>query len=387
MFSNRINSIKISSIIKYNDIVKEREKNGIYFYKANIGSPNIDIDEAYFKALSNYNEKKNEYSSPKGLSVLRQQVSEYYNKKNNREKYSIEDVIVTQGASDGIIKALFSICDKNDEIIVLEPFFSDYKMYCNLAEVNMITISEKNITYKNIKSIVNEKTKAILFANPNNPDGNVLNKKEISAILKIAKEKKMFVISDEVYSELVYTNEYYSLSNYDYENIVIVDSASKKLNACGSRIGFVISKNENLIEKIRLINDSKISISNVEQLAVASLFSKFDEITKSNITIYKKRLEKMKECLEKNNIKYVNPQGGICLLVDLPVNDSENFALWLASKYQKDNKTLLVTSAKDFYQSDEGKNKMRLCLTINENEIESIVKLLCDALKEYEVKI
>ena len=149
----------------------------------------------------------------------------------------------------------------------------------------------------------------------------------------------------------------------------------------------MISKNENLIEKIRLINDSKISISNVEQLAVASLFSKFDEITKSNITIYKKRLEKMKECLEKNNIKYVNPQGGICLLVDLPVNDSENFALWLASKYQKDNKTLLVTSAKDFYQSNEGKNKMRLCLTINENEIDSIVKLLCDAIKEYEVKI
>ena len=383
MFSNRVNSIKLSSIVKYNDIVKEREKEGIYFYKANIGSPNIDIDDIYFKALSNYQDKKNEYSSPRGLSILRQEVSNYYNKKINREKYNKEDIIVTQGASDGIIKTLFSICDKNDEIIVIEPFFSDYKIYCDLAEIQMKTITEREINYESIKKIINKKTKAILFANPNNPDGNILTKNEIKELIKVANENNLFIISDEVYSELEYTKKYITLSNYDLNNIIVIDSASKKLNACGSRIGFVVSKNKELIEKIRLINDSKISISNVEQLAVSSLFSRCEEITKSNITIYKKRLTKMKKCLDKYNIKYINPKGGICLIIELPIKDSEDFTLWLASKYQKDNKSLLMTSGKDFYNSKEGNNKMRLCLSQNVEEIENIVKLLCDALNEY----
>lgn len=383
MFSNRVNNIKESSIVKYNNIVKQKEKEGICFYKLNIGQPDILTDISYFNELKNYKQCTNSYSNPQGLVELRNIVSEYYNKKTRRNKYKQEDIVITQGASDGIIKILLTLCDKDDEIIVLEPFFSDYKIYCNLLDVKIKTIKYSRVDYLEIKEQITSRTRAILFANPNNPDGNILSKNAIETIISIAKEYHICIISDEVYNEIIFTNKYISLSNFDYENIIIVDSASKKLNNCGSRIGFIISKNDKLISKIVCINDSKISISNIEQKGVASLLLNYQKITNISKKIYTKRLKKVIKLLQNTNIKFEIPKGGISILLDLPITNSNDYAFWLINNYNKNGRSLVITPAQDFYMSTEGKNKIRITLTIDDGSLNEVINILVDSLKKF----
>lgn len=383
MFSKRIDSISLSSIVKYNKLVKQREKEGIVFIKANIGQPDFKTDRRYYKALNSIDNITNGYSSACGIKTLRHAVSKYYNNNQNTNRFSIKDIVITQGASDAIIKILYTICDSGDDVIVLEPFFSDYKIYAQIVGINLIPVSYHNFSFKSLQKKITSKTKAILFANPNNPDGEVLDHHDIVNLIDFAKQNNLFIISDEVYSGFIYNSEFFSLSSYDYNNIIIVDSASKKLNSCGSRIGYVISKNNDLLKRIIILNDSKISISNVEQYAVSEMLINYDEIIKYECQIYKRRLIQIEQLLNKYKIKYIVPKGGISLLVELPIQDSDDYVYWLVKKYENRGKSLLLTSAKEFYIGNEGYNKVRLTLTIPDNQIPEVINLMVDSIKKY----
>ena len=380
MFSNRINRIRQSSIMKYNDIVEQREKNGIFFYKANIGQPNFASDDVLFESLKKYNRRINDYSSPRGTLELRKKYADHINRKISINKYVSNNVVITQGASDALIKLLFSICDEKDEIIVLEPFFSDYKIYCDMLGINIIPAPYKET---NFEKYITPKTKAILFSNPNNPDGSIINKKQIYSLLKIAEQKNIYIISDEVYNEIIYSHEFITLLKYNSDKLIIIDSASKKLNACGSRIGFVISTNLEILSKITILNDSKISISNIEQYVISSLLTKDKIISKTNIKSYKKRIKLINNILKNTSIKYTLPQGGITLLLELPIKDTERYVEWLVNKYNNNGYSILITPANDFYMSNEGRNKIRFSLVIDEDEIKKVIYLLIDSLKVY----
>ncbi|MGM9849311.1 MAG: aminotransferase class I/II-fold pyridoxal phosphate-dependent enzyme [Bacilli bacterium] len=380
MLSDRINRIRQSSITKYNDIVEQREKNGISFYKANIGQPNFASDDILFQSLKKYNKIINDYSAPKGTLELRRKYADYINKKTATDKYTSDNIIITQGASDALIKLLFIICDEKDEIIVLEPFFSDYKIYCDILGINITSVPYKEA---NFEKYITDKTKAILFSNPNNPDGSIINKKQISSLLKIAEQKNIYIISDEVYNEIIYSDKFITLLKYSSEKLIIIDSASKKLNACGSRIGFVISTNLEILSKMTILNDSKISISNIEQYVISSLLTKYKTISKSNIKSYTRRIKLINNILKDTSIKYSLPKGGITLLLELPIKDADHYARWLANEYSNDGYSILVTPANDFYISNEGRNKIRFSLVIDEDEIEKVIYLLLDSLKVY----
>ena len=381
MYSKRINNIRVSSIMKYNDIVSQREKKGIHFYKANMGQPNFESHSIMFESLAKYSKKINDYTSPKGIEKLRENYALYVKAKIKKDVYSADNIIITQGASDGIIKILYCICDEQDEILILEPFFSDYKIYCDILNIKI-----KSIDYEeeNYGKYITNKTKAVLFSNPNNPDGRIISKKQITKLIRIANENDIFIISDEVYGEILYTNKYNSLLKEEDKHIIIVDSASKKLNACGSRIGFVISNNKELLDKITILNDSKISISNIEQYVVNFLLQKHQEISKSNTKCYKDRMNLISKLLKNSNIDFNRPMGGITMLLSLPIRDAEKYVEWLASTYESDGYSLLLTSANDFYTSEHGKNKIRLSLTINDDDIENMVEILLNSIKEYQ---
>ena len=385
MFSRRINNIKSSFIVKYNALVKKREKQGIVFIRANIGQPNFKTDNKYFQSLSSINKNiTNGYSFPEGLDKLRFAVGEYYNNIQKKIKFNKKNVIVTQGASDAIIKVLYALCDKNDEVIVLEPFFSDYKIYADILEIKLVSIPYKDISLKNLNEVFSTKTRAILFANPNNPDGAILTKKDINLLIEFSKNNKLFIISDEVYSGFIYNFEFNTLAEYDYENIAIIDSASKKLNSCGSRIGYVISKNLELLKRVTILNDSKISISNAEQIAVSEMLQISNLIITKSCKIYKTKLDKICKLLNKYKIKYIIPKGGISILIELPIKDCEKYVYWLVNEFEFNGKSILVTPAKEFYLSNNGANKIRLSLTIKEKEIEELVKIIALSICQYE---
>lgn len=273
-----------------------------------------------------------------------------------------------------------TICqNKNDKVILIEPFFSDYKLYCNMLNIKYTSIQIKDIMNKKIKGI--NKCKAILFSNPNNPSGYVFNKEEIENIISLANKYGLYIISDEVYSEITYDN-FTSFAEYDYEKIIIVDSVSKKLNNCGARIGCIITKDSNIISNLAKIYDSRISISNTEQIAVCNMFNNKDEIFKNNIFIYSNRKNEVINFLESQNIiEYEIPKGGVFFVLTLPVENSAIFANWLLNKYRNGNETVAILPANDFYTKK--KDRIRLPITHDSNYIIHGLDILIDALKEY----
>ena len=322
----------------------------------------------------------NGYTDYRGLECLRNRYAEYYNDKIKRKKFNDKDIQITLGASDAIISSLMTICiNHNDTVILIEPFFSDYKLYCKMLNINYITMNIKAIM--NMKENNLKNCKAILFSNPNNPSGYVFNKLEIENIITLAKKYNLYIISDEVYSEIVY-DEFISFAEYDYEKIIIVDSVSKKFNNCGARIGSIVTKNIEIMDSLAQIYDSRISISNTEQLAVSNMFTNKEEIFRNNLSIYSSRRKKVMKFLEnQNTMEYEIPNGGIFFILTLPIKDSEAFAKWLLNKYRKNKETLAILPANDFY-ADE-KNKIRLPITKDSNFIIYCLNILIDAINEY----
>lgn len=382
MISKRSQNLKSSIFSKYMDLIRKREKEGIQFYKLNMGQPDFETNMLYFKSLSDFYAKTNSYSEPSGLSLLKESVCKFYNNLYRNITFIKEDIIITQGASDAIIKLLYSICDCNDEIIVLEPFFADYKLYCDMLNIQMKAISWDDVDDCIFKKKITNRTKAILFANPNNPDGAIVDQKFAYKLLELAEKYNLTIISDEVYSGLIYSDKYVSFIPYLRKNVVVVDSSSKKLNLCGSRIGYIISKNEELNKRLITLNDCRISISNAEQFAVANVLENASEIIEQSRNIYEKRINVIKEKLKDTKIKYTTPYGGLMMLLELPFA-TDKYVEWLINKYNNNNYSLLVTQASEFYISNIGKNRIRICVTIDDDKIEKIMNLLIESCDKY----
>lgn len=368
-----------SYICKYDNEIENIEKSGIKIIKLISAQPDIKTDESYYNSLNSINEGINAYSDYRGREDLRKEFAKYYNEKANIKKFNCNDIQITLGASDAIISLLITICrNPNDLVILIEPFFSDYKQYCQMLNINYIAVGIENLN--NIK--LKNNCRAILFSNPNNPTGYIFNKQEINKIISFAKENNLYIISDEVYNEILY-EDYISFSNYEYNKIIIVDSVSKKLNNCGARIGCIITKNDEILDKLAMIYDSRISISNIEQIAVLNMLKNRRKIFKNNMEVYSNRKNKIQNFLEKQNIiKYEIPKGGVFFTLTLPIENVEKFTNWLLSNYRKNNETVALLPANNFYINT--KNKIRLPMTYNVDYILNGLNLLLDALNKYE---
>lgn len=375
-----MNKIVKSTIIKYESMISKIEKTGVNVISLILGQPDIQTDDTYFNTFKNYTKGINTYTDYRGMECLRNSFANYYNEKTNNFKFNKNNVQITLGASDAIISCLMTICSNSqDTILLIEPFFSDYKLYCEMLNIKFKIINIEDIISEKIKNIKN--CKAILFSNPNNPSGYVFTRNEIEAIIKLAKEYDLYIISDEVYSEILY-DKFISFSEYAYEKIIIVDSVSKKFNNCGARIGCIISKNISIINNISIIYDSRISLPNIEQIAVNNMFSNKDNIFKNNMNIYNSRKNRIQRYLDSQNlIKYEIPKGGVFFILILPVKDTRLFADWLLKKYRKNNETLAILSANDFYK--DKKNRVRLPITYDSDYIIHGLNLMIDAIEKF----
>lgn len=376
--SNRINNMDISPMNKYYEMSNKIVEAGTKVYNLSSAQPNVKPDSSYYQALKDISENINGYSDCRGLEVLRNEFAKYYNSKIQRNKFEKDNVQITLGASDAIINLLMSICDEKDSILVVEPFFCDYKIYCKMLNINIIytTIEELN---KNI-SIQND-CKAILFSNPNNPSGYIFNKREMDIISEVAIKNDLYIISDEVYNELAY-EDFISFASVDYEKTIVVDSVSKKFNNCGARIGAIITKDKKILKNVGKIYDSRISISNTEQIAVTNMFKNKENIFKENYKLYKDKIIDIEKFLKQEKIfNYKKPKGGVFFLVTLPVEDSEVLANWILKNFRKDKKTVLILPTNEFYTCD--KKSIRLSITNNADYVIEGLKLLKDAIVEY----
>ncbi|MDR3258432.1 MAG: pyridoxal phosphate-dependent aminotransferase [Fusobacteriaceae bacterium] len=392
-FSNRIQEMNFSPIRKLMPFADAAEKKGIKVYKLQIGQPNIAAPDSFFEGLHNYEGKIIPYSDSKGILPLRETFSKNYKKYGL--SMGVDEILVTQGGSEAILFVMMAICNIGDEILIPEPFYSNYTSFTCFAGVKIVPIPTKIEddfhlpNMEDIEKLITPKTRGILFSNPVNPTGTVYTGKEIETIGKVAKKHNLYIIADEVYRQFIYDEsiEYTSVAQFKEleNNTILVDSISKHYSACGARIGSIATKNKELLGYFLKLCQSRLCVSTMEQYAAANLINTTGNYVEDVRLEYKKRRDLMYGYLQ--NIPGVvcpKPCGALYIFAKLPVKESEKFAKWLLTDYSYENKTLMVAPGPGFYQTpNKGTSEVRLSFCISEDDIENGMIVLKNALEAY----
>jgi len=390
--SNRLESMQFSTIRKLSPFAEDATKRGISVYHLNIGQPDIHTPDTFMKGINNYTDKVLGYVNSRGMDPLIESFIKYY--KEWDIEFSKNDIMVTNGGSEAIMFALIAICDPGDEIIVPEPFYTNYNSLADLASVKIvpfITKAEDGFHLPSKEEITNKitnKTRAIMVSNPGNPTGVVYTEEEIRMLADIVSENDLFLISDEVYREFVYDGLKHTSALYmkDIEDkIILIDSISKRYSACGARVGLVASKHKDLMNQILKLGQSRLCVPVIEQVAAANLIN----TPKSYFIEVKKEYEERRNILHKYLSKIPGvvcqkPTGAFYVVAKLPIKSAEDFAKWLLTDFNYNNKTVMVAPAAGFYATkDLGVNEIRLSYCLNTTALKDAMEILGIALEKY----
>jgi len=381
-----------SPIRKLVPYAEEAHKQGKTVYYLNIGQPDIKTPTIALDAVKTHSLDILAYSRSEGSENYRMKIAEYY--KRNSIYVTHDDIIVTTGGSEALLFAFGSIMDEDDEIIIPEPFYANYNGFSIASGVNVVPVISKiedNFALPPIEEfekLITPKTKAILICNPGNPTGYLYSKEEIKQLAAIVKKHDLFLIADEVYREFVYDGvEHYSILQELglEEHAIIIDSVSKRYSMCGARIGYLVSKNKEVIKTALKFAQARLSPPTLAQIASEAALetpqSYFDDVKKE----YVKRRNTLIEELEKiEGVKVAKPNGAFYCIVELPVKNSDDFAKWLLQSFDYQNNTVMVAPAAGFYSTPGvGLNQIRIAYVLNEESLKLSVKILAEALKVY----
>ncbi|MBU5482820.1 pyridoxal phosphate-dependent aminotransferase [Clostridium sp. MSJ-11] len=390
--SKRIDNMKFSEIRKFIPFADEAKERGIKVHHLNIGQPDIKTPEEFFHAINNFKEKTLKYENSHGIKELISSFIKYYKSINiNLDK---DDILITHGASEGILFALLTICDYGDEIILPEPYYTNYNNMAKMAGVTIKsfrTYREDGFHLKNKEDIlknITPRTKAMLICNPGNPTGVVYTEEEVRLLCDIAKEKDLFIIVDEVYREFVYGTEKFT-SFMHMENVsdrvILVDSISKRYSACGARIGMLVCRNKIVSNEFMKLSQTRLSVSSIDQIGAASLI----DVTPQYLIDVNKEYEKRRDVLYEGlisipGVSCEKPSGAFYIIVKLPVKNADHFTKWLLTDFNLNNKTVMITPAAGFYATEGlGLDEVRLSYCIDREDLKESVEILRRALEEY----
>ena len=379
----------IRKLVPYAEAAKAKGK---IVYHLNIGQPDIKTPDVVMNAIRNTNIDILAYSRSEGSDVYREKISSYYSK--NDIQISKDNVIVTTGGSEALLFAFGSIMDAEDEVIIPEPFYANYNGFSTASGVKIVPVVSKienNFALPPIaefEELITPKTKAILICNPGNPTGYLYSKEEIKQLAALVKKHDLFLIADEVYREFVYGDEshYSILQETDISNhCIVIDSVSKRYSMCGARIGYLVSKNSQVIQTALKFAQARLSPPTLAQIAGEAALETPDSYFEDVKSEYVQRRDTLIEGLK--NIKGVNvakPNGAFYCIAELPVKSAEHFAQWLLESFDYDNSTVMVAPAAGFYSTPGvGLNQIRIAYVLNEDRLKTAIKILSEALKVY----
>lgn len=391
--SNRILNMQFSPIRKLAPYASEAKKKGIKVYHLNIGQPDVLTPDIFFKAISNFKEKVLKYTESQGMDALQESFIEYYKKWGT--EFTKDELLITNGGSEAIMMTFMTLCDPGDEILSPEPFYTNYNGFAEVASAKMVPYLTKaeegfHLPPKEvIESKITDKTRALMISNPGNPTGTVYTAEELRMLGDIAKKHDLFLIADEVYREFVYDGLKYTsaLTLKDIEDrVIIVDSISKRYSACGARIGLVASKNKELIHNIMKLCQSRLCVPTVEQIGATALKDTPESYFIETRKEYQKRRDILMDGLKKiPGVVCQKPTGAFYIVAKLPVQDAEDFAKYLLTDFNKDDKTVMVAPAAGFYATPGlGKNEVRISYCLNCDDLKDAMSLLKVAIEEYQ---
>ncbi|MDR3047636.1 MAG: pyridoxal phosphate-dependent aminotransferase, partial [Bacteroidales bacterium] len=373
----------------FSDAAKKR---GVHVFHLNIGQPDIETPIGARLAVQHANVHVIEYSHSAGMISYRKKLVEYY--KSVGIDVTTEEIIVTNGGSEGILFAFNSCLDPGDEVIIPEPFYANYNGFSTTSGIKVVPIHSEIETgfalpsMEEFEKIITPKTKAIMICNPNNPTGYLYSKEELLKLSEIVKKHGIFLFSDEVYREFCYDGEkHFSVMQLkDIEqNVILLDSVSKRYSACGVRIGAFITKNKEVYNTAMKFAQARLSPPTYGQIlaeaAVDTPKSYFDAV----ISEYVKRRNCIVEAINKMPGCFCpNPKGAFYCVARLPIDNSDKFCQWLLEDFQCDNKTVMLAPATGFYSTaGKGTNEVRISYCLKVEDLQQAMKCLEEALKIY----
>lgn len=379
----------IRKLVPFSDDAKKR---GVKVYHLNIGQPDIATPEGAMNIMKNTDIRVVEYSHSAGILSYRKKLVEYYKRFNIN--ITENEIIVTNGGSEGIIFAFMCCMDPGDEIIIPEPFYANYNGFAVESGVIVKPISssiENGFALPPIEEfekLITPKTKAIMICNPNNPTGYLYSKEELETLSEIIKKHDLFLLSDEVYREFCYDgNEHFSAMNLKEieQNVVLLDSVSKRYSACGARIGTFITKNKELYTIAMKFAQARLSPPTFGQIlaeaAIDTPKEYFDEVLNEYVArrnVVVDAINKMEGCF------CPNPGGAFYAMAKLPIDDSDKFCQWLLEGFNLNGETVMVAPATGFYATKgRGKDEIRISYCLNVESMKAAMKCLEAALKAY----
>lgn len=395
-FSNRIENIEQSPIRKLLPYANKVKEAGVKVIHLNIGQPDIKTPVEFLDAMKNANISVLEYAPSQGLKKTIETTQLYLH--NYGLEFDTDEIIITSGASEGLTFTVMALCDPGDEILTIEPYYPNYNTFCRMSQAKLVGIKtsiEDNFALPSLEVFeekVTDRTRAILISSPANPTGRVYTKEEIETVVELAKKHDLAIIADEVYREFNFTDrEFVSFGDYKEvaQNVILIDSISKKYSACGARIGSISSKNKEFMAHILKLAQSRLSVSTLDQIGAGAMDLVDDEFVFENRRIYKRRRQILEEALLKiEGLEYATPEGAFYTIVKLPVEDAEDFILWTLENVRIDNTTVLLTPAETFYTEEGvGKNEARLSYCVADEEVKKAGEILQLAINTYPKRI
>jgi len=390
--SKRAEEAQFSPIRKFVPFLEAAKKKGIEVFELHIGQPDLETPKEILKEIKNFKGKILSYTNSIGIEEVRLAWQKYY--RDFGINFDISEIIVTTGGSEAILFAFATICDPGQEIIVFEPFYTNYNGYASIAGVKLVPLRTfaKNGFHlpekKEIEKKISKKTRGILICNPNNPTGTVYKKEELKMLAKIAKKYNLFILSDEVYREFVFDGEkHYSMANFpEIKNqVILLDSISKRFSACGARIGCLASKNKKVIEGATKFAQARLSVPQVEQLAVIPILKNSKKYTQKIVAEYRRRRDAVFAALQKiPGLFCLKPKGAFYITVKLPIKNSDDFTQWLLTDFSFKGKTVMVAPASGFYATKGlGKDEIRLAFVLSSQKLKEAMEIFKKGLEKY----
>jgi len=379
----------IRKLVPYSE---EAKRKGRKVYHLNIGQPDIPTPDVAMNALRNINIKVLEYSHSAGTESYRRKLAAFYQKIGIKVDHT--EMLITTGGSEAIIFALMSCVNPGEEVITPEPFYANYNGFATTAGIKIVPVTShiKNDfalpPIEEIEKKITPKTKGIIICNPNNPTGYLYSKNELLELREIIKKHDLFLFSDEAYREFCYDGaEHFSAMNLEgvENNVILLDSVSKRYSECGIRIGALITKNKEVISAALKFAQARLSPPGLGQIAAeASIDTPADYFMGVNKE-YTARRNYMVEALNKIPGVYCpKPKGAFYTVVKLPVDDSDKFAKWLLEEFEYKNQTVMVAPASGFYSTPgSGKNEVRIAYVLKIDDLKQAMLILGEALKVY----
>lgn len=390
--SQRGKEIQESPIRKLAGIANAAKARGIQIYHLNIGQPDVPTPEVFYKSIENFSEEVLAYGPSDGLPELKTAMVDYFANFNIPLKK--EHIVITVGGSEAVSFAFAVIADAGDEVIIPEPFYTNYNGYATTTGLKIVPIETKAENGFHLPDIgeiekkITARTRAILICSPNNPTGTIFTENEIRQLGQLAKKHNLFLVADEVYKEFTYDGEkHFSVLELEglEDRVIVIDSISKRYSACGARIGAVISRNTEVMQTILKFAQARLCPATLDQVGAIGAYRLPMEYFKAIKADYQERRDILCNALMANkDIVLQKPKGAFYIMAKLPIDDADHFARWMLEEFNMDGETVMVAPGPGFYSTPgKGLQEVRMAYVLETHKLKRAAHIFLKGLEDY----